>query len=354
MTQASEQAAQRIEHLRLLGRYIEAEQVARQALAADPSDGLLLFGLAAVLHQQGRYAEALRAADAAVVDLPEPPVHRQRALALSALGRHPDAREASATAVSLDPHAAASLIVHAAVLQQARALPAATDAARQAVELAPEEPTAHLVMAGISADLGDRVSARAAYLEVLRLDPDNAAARHDLALLDLAQGRAGPALRGLLEAGALDPAALGTGGGLPVLTNVTAVLWRLTWYLRLVLFLSLYVVGTATLAGQPEPRFEPSIPARIAAAAVLVVAGLVSWRFVRGLPPQARPVLVAATRSDRLLIVSAALIAAGFGVYGLIVVTGYGLLFIVVFGLVTALFVITVAAAARNRWRRRG
>lgn len=353
MNQASVQAAQRVEHLRLLGRYTEAEEVARQALAADPSDGLLLVGLAAVLHQEGRYPEALQAADAAIADLPEPSVHRQRALTLSALGRHGEACDASATAVSLDPHAVASLIVHAAVLQQARALPAATEAARQAVELAPDEPTAHLVMAGISADVGDRASARTAYQEVLRLDPDNAAARHDLALLDLARGRAGPALRGLLEAGALQPAALGTGGGLPVLANVTTVLWRLTWYLRLVLFVSLYVVGVAALSGQPEPRFEPSTPARIAAAAVLAFAGLLSWRFARKLPPQARPVLIAATRSDPLLTVSAALIAAGFAVYALIVVTGYGLLFLIVFALVTALFLVTVAAGIRNRRRRR-
>ncbi len=346
--------AQRVEHLRLLGRCDEAERVARDALAADPSDGLLRYALATVLHQAGRYTDALDAADAAVAELPEPAVHRHRALALSALGRHAEAVEASATAVSLDPHAATSSLVHAAVLQQARAMPAALDAAQRAVALAPEKPAAHLVMGGVCADLGDRAAARVAYRQVLRLDPDNAAARHDLAVLDLVQGRAGQALVGLLDAGALDAGApdaggLGSGGGLPVLSNIVAVLWRLSWYLRLVLFVSMFLVGTAAVAGQSEPRFESSIQARIAAAGVLVIAGLVIWRFVRRLPPQGGRVLATAVRSDRLLATSGVLTAAGFGVYAVIVVTGYGSLIMLVFALVVALFVITMSAGARNR-----
>jgi Flp pilus assembly protein TadD len=355
VNQESVRAAHRVEHLRMLGRYDEAEQAARSALATEPSDGLLLFGLAAVLHQKGDYAGALDATDAALADLPEAPVYRQRALALSALGRHDEATAASATAVSLDPHGAVSFIVHAAVLQQARALPAAADAARWAVALAPEEPTAHLIVAEVSTAQGDRATARAAYHEVLRLDPDNVAARHDLAVLDLSQGRVGTALRGLLDAGALAPAALSTPGpgadaGLPVLANVKVVLWRLAWYLRLVLFIGFFVVIAAS---PPGMQLVPSTPVRIAAALVLVVAGVLSWRFTRTLPSQARPVLTAALRSDALLATCAVFTVVGFALYAAMVVTGYSPLAPVVFVLVMVLYGLTITANLVNRRRRR-
>lgn len=351
-------AAHRVEHLRILGRYDEAERIARRALAADPSDGLLLFGLASVLHQRGDYAGALGAADAALAELPEAPVYRQRALALSALDRHAEAVEASNRAVSMEPLGAVSYVVHAAVLQQAQQLAAAADAARRAVAVAPEEPTAHLIMAEISTELGDRETARAAYQEVLRLDPDNVAARHDLAVLDLSQGRMRTALRGLLDAGALAPAALSASSAdagpvaLPVLANVKVILWRLGRYLRLVLFVGFFVVVAASPPTPPD--FVSSTAVRVAAALVLVAAGLLGWRFARTLPPQARPVLAAVLRSDRALAAAAALVVAGFLDYVAIVVTGYAPLASVVFLLVVLHYVLALGTGVRNRRRRGG
>lgn len=341
-------AAQRAEDLRILGRLDDAEHAARQGLADDPGDAVLLTVLAGVLRQAGRPEEALQAAAAAGAAAPErPDTHRQRALALSALGRRATACEASEVAVSLDPHGPITLVVHAVVLQAAGELHAAAEAARRAVAVAPEEPAGHLLVADISSGFGDVRTARAAYTEVLRLEPDNAVARHDLAVLDMGRGRAGPALRGLLDAGAIGPA-----DGLPVLENVTAVLWRLSWYLRLVLFVSLFVVGALGATG-PEPQFVTSNLARIGAAVVLAVAGLLSWRFTRQLPPQARPVVSAVVRADGLLAVAAVLIVAGFAVYLAIVVTGYGVLVFGVYGVVVALFAVTVTANLRARRRRR-
>ncbi|MPZ64123.1 MAG: hypothetical protein GEU83_00880 [Pseudonocardiaceae bacterium] len=341
-------AAQRAEDLRLLGRLDEAERIAREGLAADPSDAVLLTVLAGVLRQAGRPAAALQAAEAASAAAPQAPdPHRQRALALSALGRHEPACEASAVAVSLDPHGPITLVAHAVVLQAAGALHAASEAARWAVAVAPEEPAGHLLVADIHHALGDVRTARLAYGEVLRLEPDNAVARHDLAVLDMGRGRAGPALRGLLDAGALGPA-----DGLPLRENVAAVLWRLSWYLRLVLFASFFLVGALGATG-PEPQFVASNLARIGAAVVLVVAGLLSWRFSRRLPPQARPVITAALRADGLLAAAAILIAAGFAIHVAIVVTGYGVLVFGVFGVVVALFAVTVTADVRARRRRK-
>ncbi len=341
--------AQRAEELRLLGRFDEAERITRQGLAADPSDAVLLTVLAGVLRQAGRPEEALQAAAAASAAAPErPDTHRQRALALSTLGRHEPACEASEVAVSLDSHGPSTLVVHAAVLQAAGALHAASEAARWAVAVAPGEPAGHLLVADIHHALGDIRTARAAYTEVLRLEPDNAVARHDLAVLDMGRGRAGPALRGLLDAGALGPA-----DGLPLLDNVTAVLWRLSWYLRLVLFVSFFLVGAVGAPVGPEPQFVSSNLARIGAAVVLAIAGLLSWRFTRQLPSQFWPALTAALRADGLLAAAAVLVVAGFSIHFAIVATGYGVLVLGVFGVVMALFAVTVTADLRARRRQR-
>lgn len=336
-------AVRRGEDLRVLGRFTDAERVLHTALAEHPGHAELLCVLAAVLRQDGRPAEALRAADAAVgADPSAGHAHRQRALALSATGSHRAAAEAGATAVRLDPHDAVALIVHAAVLREGGALPAASAAARRAVQLAPEEPTAHIVVAHIHSTLGDTATARKAYRETLRLDPENAAARHDLAVLDLRRGRTRLALDGLLAAGTMGPA----DGMALVLYNVAAVLWRLAWYLRIVL-----LVGCIAVGGVSGPA--PGIASRVAAAGTLAAAGLLAWRFTRRLPVQARSVLPAALRGDGLLAVTYALSAVAVALLLVVIVTGYGRLGIVVWLVILVQFLLALVSGIRSRRRQR-
>jgi tetratricopeptide (TPR) repeat protein len=200
------------------------------------------------------------------------------------------------------------------VLSRARRLLEAGDAARHAVALDPESSAAHLILADIYDDLGDRRTARRAYEEALRLDPQNAVARHDLAVLDANTRHPARALRGLVEAGRLDPT-------LPVvMKTITVVLWKLSWRLRM-----LFVVATVACIAASGPRpDEPTWPTRIAAAVALLVIGLLSWWTVRSLPPQARPAMLAALRTDGPLRFTYLAIAMCALLFLVVAVTGLG------------------------------
>jgi tetratricopeptide (TPR) repeat protein len=303
-------AALRVEHLSDLGRLADAEREARAALAAEPQSPALLAALSRVFLQGRNYTEGLAAADAAAAQAPDDErLHRLRALHLSGLGFHRDAAAAAHAAVVLAPQEPLTAITQARVLQAARLHVDALAVARRAVALDPALAQAHLVLADIADDAGDRRLARAAYQEVLRLDPQHAVARHDLALLDARARRPVAALAGLVEAGMLDPA-------LPVvLRSVAAVLWQLSWRLRMLLF----VATIATLGAAASP-----VASRVAAGVVLLVAATVVGLTARALPRQARPVVRAALRTDRPLRFTYFAVTACLAIFLEVAVTGQG------------------------------
>lgn len=308
-------ALERAENLRLMGRFDDAERTLRDALGASPDDPDLLGELAWVLHLADRPAEGLAAADAATARAPQDGrLHQIRAALLSALSRHDEAVQAASAARSLRPQDPGTARAHARVLAAAGRLREAGDAARQAVALDPESSAAHFTLADISDDLGDRRTARRAYEEALRLDPQNAVARHDLAVLDANTRHPVRALRGLVEAGALDPT-------LPlVMRTIAAVLWKLSWRLRM-----LFVVATVACvaASGPEPE-EPTWATRIAAAGALLVIGLLVWWTARDLPARTRPAVRAALRTDGPLRFTYLAIAACVLLFLTVAVTGLG------------------------------
>ncbi|MDN5934372.1 MAG: tetratricopeptide repeat protein, partial [Pseudonocardia sp.] len=301
--------------MRALRRYDDAEREARRGLAAEPGDADLLMELAAVLLAQRRGADGLAVAEAALTGAPQAErAHRIRAALLAQLGRHAEALHAGYTSVSLAPEEPWAALGYATVLQQAGRLADAQQVALRAVSLAPDEPAAHPRLADIASDRGDPGTARAAYQETLRLDPDNAAARHDLAVLDLNAHRQGDALRGLVEAGRLDPS-------IPVvLDNVGAVLWRLSWRVRICLLVAAFlVIGTS--GADPEVR---GVLGRVTAALVLVAAAGIAWWAGRDLPSQAGPVVRAALRADRPLAVTVGALGLCLLTYAAVAVTGLG------------------------------
>lgn len=304
-------AFERVERLRELGRLADAEREARAALAADPEDPGLLSSLAAVLLSAERHAEGLGVAEAAcAADPDQERAHRLRGLLASRLGRHPEAIWACWTAVTLAPEEPYAALGYATALQAAGRLADALAVARRAASLDPALAHAHLMVADISANLGRRKAARAAYAEVLRLEPDHAVARHDLAVQDFRSQRMGRALRGLIDAGELDPT-------MPqVLTNVAAVLWRLAWRLRIWL-----VVTTIVLIAGFSEGGDP-LAVRLVTLAMLLVTGGLVWWTVRELPPGAVRVARAALREDRPLAFSYLAIGGCLVVYLLIVGTG--------------------------------
>jgi tetratricopeptide (TPR) repeat protein len=305
--------AERAEHLRALGRLADAERAARTALTENPQDGALLGTLSAVLLSAQRYPEGLEVADAAVAADPEDErAHRLRALHLMGLGRHQEAVGAAYVCVTMLPEEPASATCYARALQAAGRLGDALQVAHRVVSLAPNSAGAHLLLADVASDLPDRRSlavARDAYEQTLRLDPENAVARHDLAVLDARGHRPAKALRGLIDAGRMDP------GEPAILRTVAAVMWQLSWRLRIWLIVA--TVGTLATG-------QTATGARVAGGVVLLASALLGWWTVRDLPRRALPVVRAAVRTDRPLTVTYLALAYCLLVYVLIVVTGSG------------------------------
>jgi tetratricopeptide (TPR) repeat protein len=309
------EALLRAENLRLIGRLDDAERITRTALAGAPGDPRLLGTLSAVLLSAQRHDEGLAAAEAAVAALPEEErAHRLRALHLSLLGRHREAVEAGYTCVTLRPEEPAAATCYARTLQHAGRLGDALRVARKVVELAPDDADSHLLLADVASDLPDlrsKALAREAYERTLSLDPENALARHDLAVLDARGRRPARALRGLVEAGRMDPTQPA------ILTTVAAVLWQLSWRLRMWLL----VATAGALAASPT-----AAGSRIAAAVVLLASAGLGWLTVRDLPRETLPVARAALRTDRPLALTAYALAYCVLVYVVVLVTGVGLL----------------------------
>lgn len=308
-------AAQRVEYLRELGRLDDAEREARSALAAEPQDATLLAALAAVLLGAGRHAEGLAAADAATAAAPQDErVHRLRGLLLSRLGRHHEAVQAGYASVSLAPEEPYAATGYARVLQHAGRLSDAVAVAHRLVALAPNSADSHFLLADVASDLGDRRTARVAYTETLRLDPQHAAARHDLAVLDARSHRPARALKGLVDAGTMDPSMS------QVLQTVTVVLWQLSWRLRIWLAVTTIITLLTAVDG------PGTWTARLVATAVLAASAALGWWTVRDLPASTRPVVQAALRTDGPLRFTWIATAACIAVYVVIAVTGLGVL----------------------------
>ncbi|WP_232661389.1 tetratricopeptide repeat protein [Pseudonocardia sp. TRM90224] len=336
-------AAERVAHLRLLGRLDDAEEQARSALAAEPTHPDVLCELSAVLLAKKRFDEALAAADAATGAAPEHErPHRLRGLALSAMGRHPEAVEAGYLAVSIEPEHPTVATAYAEILQRAGRLGDALNVARLVVTMAPHTADSHFLIADITSDMGDMVTARAAYTEALRLDPQHALAQHDLAVLDLRARRPGRALQGLMQAGALAP------GQSTLLPNVAAVLWRLSWRLRICIWIATIVIMTASgrSAGQH------TTVAQLLAIAALVVGGVLMWHSSRDLPPQTRPVLMAALRSDVPLAITYGALALCVLALVATAVTGFALFGAFIILVLVALALLAVVVGLFRRGRR--
>lgn len=335
-------AAQRVEYLRELGRFDDAEREARAALAAEPQDATLLVALAAVLLGAGRHAEGLAAADAATAAAPQDErVHRLRGLLLSYMGRHHEAVQAGYTAVSLAPEEPYAATGYARVLQRAGRLTDAMAVAHRLVSLAPNSAASHFLLADVASDLGDRQTARASYAEALRLDPQHAAARHDLAVLDARSHRPARALRGLVDAGTMDPS-------MPqVLQTVTAVLWQLSWRLRMWLAVATVI---AIFSGSGT---DPAWSARIVAVAILLASAGLAWLTVRDLPAGTRPVVQAALRTDGPLRFTWIATGVCLAVYAAVAVTGLRVLVVVVWLALALLGWLTLGVRLVRSARRR-
>ncbi|MEJ3655450.1 tetratricopeptide repeat protein [Actinomycetes bacterium KLBMP 9759] len=283
-----QQAAERVEHLRGLGRFDDAERVAREALAAEPGDPDLLAELSATLLAGDRHDEGLAAAAAALAGDPDHDWAYQLATThLSWLGRHDEAVERSNRTVARDPDSGAAHAHQAFVLNRAGQHKRALAAARQAVELEPDDADHHVLVGDIAADLEAWHIARYAYHEALRIDPTHFGARHNLATLDSTMLRIGPALRGLVEAGSMDPRE-------PL---VAESLRRLLWRHVLLHLAALGLAATAVLVFGGLTTPGPVVRV-LATLSVLDVVPL-AWWAARALRSVNRTAVLMIARTER-------------------------------------------------------
>jgi hypothetical protein len=106
-----------------------------------------------------------------------------------------------------------------------------------------------------------------------------------------------------------------------VMQTITAVLWLLSWRLRMLL-------GPATVAvidASGEEPLDSTWSGRIAAAVTLAIAGGLTWWTVPDLPQQTRPVVRAALQGDGPLRLAYAAVAACVLLLAVVLITGVGM-----------------------------
>lgn len=282
-----QQLLERASALLELGRPVEAEQAAREALGTDPASSTALVVLTRALTEQRRHAEAVDAGRSAVAADPgHGDAHVALAWALVGDDQPEQAVTVARSAVALEPHAWATH--HALGWALHRSTPPrneeARDAAARALELEPGAVAAHSVLGHALAGLGQRRAGRRVLREGLRIDPDDPYLHNNLAKLDLDRGlRIGRTGRHLRAAAGRIPQEPVVHRNLDTLVLRFGV--RLVWPTLVAMF----VLRLELALG--SPWWVRALTGMVH----LAVVGLLVWWFARqvprGLPHWARGVL---------------------------------------------------------------
>ena len=163
-----------------LGRYADAEQRFKDALASEPDSDALLGLLAHAVHSQdGREKEALEIIDRAIAAEPNDGGHHTlRAFILNSLDRHRDALAAAKMAQSLEPHSEQALAAQSQAHILMKDWPDAERTARAALAIDPEYSMAANLLAEALRNQGRDVENRAQIAGMLERDPENAYTHH--------------------------------------------------------------------------------------------------------------------------------------------------------------------------------
>ena len=172
------------EVLQGLGRFADAADAYRRALAIDPGQAEARNNLGSALISLGRLAEAAAEFRRAIEAAPErAAVHANLGHALHGLGRLDDAASAFEAAVALAPDDAGAHNGAGMVLTTMGRLDEAAAAYRRAVAVRPDFAAAHYNLAGVLQKQGRTEDAADAYRKVLAFEPADPTARHMLAAL---------------------------------------------------------------------------------------------------------------------------------------------------------------------------
>ncbi|BCY07810.1 M48 family metallopeptidase [Actinoplanes sp. L3-i22] len=199
-------AAARARLLAELRRFDQAEAELRLGLLTRPGDPDLLALLAAVLRLNGRPADGLAAAEAAIEAGPgSAGAHAERAENLIALSRGSEAIQAASEAARLRPAEPEVHRVLARAHAASRDFRRARGAAREALALDARSVPSLLTLAEVERVSGRRRAAARATRAALAEDPENPGGRWLIALLNAERLHVGEAMRGLRELAADHP-----------------------------------------------------------------------------------------------------------------------------------------------------
>ena len=233
-----------------------------------------------------------------------------QALVLHGQGRVEEALTLAWQAAAAHPNSPLAQYTYASLLRESGRARPALAVVNQALRLSPAWPDALVLRGDLQRSLSGAYLAEADYLQALRIQPNHALAVHNLAVSRLRMGTITKALRGLVEAGRLDP-----GLGPPALANITlAVAQRSTRVTASVVLLASALIVVGAMHDDGLPTALPRIIAAILTVPLLVAIGWTA-RTVPG------PTLRAVLRSKWLLPVRLLFLAVA-AIAGMAVVAG--------------------------------
>lgn len=192
-----------------LGKYSEAVEAYRSAIALDPASALPYVNMAAALYRLGKLPEALAACrKGADLDPRSAAAWAQLGAACAALDKPDEAKDALRKAVALDPEDADARHGQGEFLLSAGDAAAAVSELRRAVELSPEDAGAWSALGAALDELGQGEEALRAYTEAARLAPDDAFMHCRRGILLDKRGMPAEAVAAYRAALRLDPACL--------------------------------------------------------------------------------------------------------------------------------------------------
>lgn len=201
-----DEALSRLDDLVQLRNLEPAKTLAAEILRVEPDNAGALVQLSYIARREGRFDEALTAAEGALASAPGFVWgHLCYGWALFGLERASEARAAAEAALAIDPEESEGWRLRGTVDLHARRLDGARQAAEAMLELDPTDTSGHDLMGDLLLEERDATGAREAYERVLALDPDDASARNGLAMVALLEDDPTAAVRHVRGAGRTDP-----------------------------------------------------------------------------------------------------------------------------------------------------
>ncbi len=258
-------------------RFDLAEKELSAALAGDPDHPQSHAFLAVCLAHRKEFREAadhIRSAFHSGAGVST--VHHCAAVVAFLEKRSPEAIEAVAAALAIEPTSVESWVLQAQIFVAMRQGKAALDSSAKALELEPSNTQARIMRAAAYLIIGDTQGSSRELAEVLTITPENAAARAMRGWLHMDGTKRSQALEDFRESLRMDPLSANTRKGLSFALMESTLPYRLLFkpYLYFSLFFSqpiCFLVAATAALGSLTNHLGPRDPALLSDPAILLV-----------------------------------------------------------------------------------